>query len=248
MRVPLKWLREYVACELDAAELAERLTMAGIAVEEVEDLAAPVAEIVVGRVHALRRHPGADRLLLAETDWGKGVRTLVTAAQNLKPGDLVPVAPVGASLPDGRRIAAAVFAGVASEGMLCSAAELGLERQSDGILVLTGDWPLGSPVAPAIGLDDRVLVLELTPNRADCLGLLGVAREVAAVTGGRLRLPTVAPRRDGPEECASLARVEVAAPDLCPRYAGKVLLDVRVEPSPAWMQHRLRAAGIRPIN
>lgn len=247
MRVPLKWLYEYVECDLGAAELAEKLTMAGIAAEEVEDLAAPVADIVIGRVKALRPHPGADRLLLAETDWGTGVRTLVTGAKNLQAGDLVPVAPVGASLPDGRRIEAAVFAGVTSAGMLCSAAELGLEKQSDGILVLTGDWPLGSPVAPAVGLDDQVLVLELTPNRADCLGLLGVAREVAALTGGHLRPPAPSPIQDGPES-SSLAAAEVMDPGLCPRYAGKVLFDVRIGPSPAWMQHRLRAAGVRPIN
>ena len=247
MRVPLSWLKEYVDFDLTPAELAERLTMAGVAVEAIEDLAAPLLGIVIGRIGRLSQHPSLPKLLLAETDWGQGPRTLVTGAKNLAVGDLVPVAPAGASLPGGERIEAASFDGVVSQGMLCSAAELGLEKQSDGILVLEGEWPLGTPASRVLGLEETVLELELTPNRADCLGLLGVAREVAALTGGKMRLPSAVPRADGPP-IAELARVEVADPDLCPRYGGKVFLDVRIAPSPAWMQQRLRAAGVRPIN
>lgn len=247
MRVPLSWLREYVEFDLAPEELAARLTMAGLSVEAIEDLAAPLRGIVVGKVLRLGRHPGAERLFVAETDWGEGPRTLVTAATNLREGDLVPVAPVGVTLPGGMAIEAAVFAGVVSEGMLCSAAELGLEKQSDGILVFEGDWTPGTPAAEALGMAELVLEIELTPNRADCLGLVGVARETAAVAGGRLRLPPVEPRAEGPD-VESLAGVEVLAPDLCPRYCGKVAIDVRVAPSPGWMQQRLRAAGVRPIN
>ncbi|MGE5550204.1 MAG: phenylalanine--tRNA ligase subunit beta [Bacteroidota bacterium] len=247
MRVPLSWLHDYVDYDLAPEALAEKLTMVGLAVEAVEDLGAPVKDVVVGRIIDLKPHPSAARLLVAEADWGHGPRTLVTGAKNLKPGDLVPVAPENTVLPGGKTITAAEFAGVVSRGMLCSAAELGLEKQSDGILVLEEAWPLGMPIAKAIGLDETVLEIELTPNRADCLGLLNVAREVAAITGGRLRPPASAPRADGPA-VSSLARVEVLAPALCPRYGGKVFLEVRIAPSPAWMQRRLRAAGIRPIN
>lgn len=247
MRVPLSWLREYVEFDLSPAELAERLTMAGISVEAVEDLALPYQGIVVGKVLEIKPHPSSGKLLLAVTDWGLGRRTLVTAARNLKPGDLVPVAPEGCRLPGGQAIGAAVFAGIVSEGMLCSAAELGLEKQSDGIMVLEGDWEPGTPIAKAIGADETVFVLELTPNRADCLGLLGVAREVAAITGGALHPPSTAPKEEGPP-IGGLAAVQVHDADLCPRYGGRVLVDVRIAPSPAWMQHRLRAAGVRPVN
>ena len=247
MRVPISWLREYVDFDLSPATLAEKLTMVGLSVEAIEDLSAPLKGIVVGKVVRLSPHPSAEKLLLAETDWGQGIKTLVTGARNLSPGDLVPVVPAGAALPGGQIITAVDFAGVTLQGMLCSGAELGLEKQSDGILVLCGDWPPGASVAPALGLDEVVLELELTPNRADCLGLLGVAREVAAITGGRLRPPASAPQSAGPP-VAGLAEVEIQDSDLCPRYDGKVFLDVRIGPSPAWMQHRLSAAGIRPIN
>ena len=247
MRVPISWLKEYVDFDLTPAALAEKLTMAGIAVEAVEDLSSSFAGIVAGKVLSLKPHPHADKLLLVETDWGRGCVSLVTGAQNLQPGDLVPVAPVGTRLPNGQTISAQTIAGVISEGMLCSAAELGLEKQSDGIFILEGEWPLGTPAAIALGLDDVVLELELTPNRADCLGIWGVAREVAALTGGRLHPPSASTQGVG-GGIERLAAVEVWDPDLCPRYGGKVLVDIKIGPSPLWLQRRLQAAGVRPIN
>ncbi|MCL6614727.1 MAG: phenylalanine--tRNA ligase subunit beta, partial [Firmicutes bacterium] len=204
--------------------------------------------VVVGRILRLEPHPSAARLVLAVTDWGLGPRTLVTAARNIEPGNLVPVAPVGTTLPGGQTIAAVEFAGVVSEGMLCSGAELGLEKHSEGILVLEGDWPPGTPAARALGLEEFVLELELTPNRPDCLGVFGVAREVAALTGARLRPPETTLSGTAREEVSDLVSVEVQAPDLAPRYCGKVFLDLEIKPSPLWMQQRLRAAGLRPIN
>ncbi|MGQ9779740.1 MAG: phenylalanine--tRNA ligase subunit beta [Bacillota bacterium] len=248
MLVPFSWLTEYVKTDLSPADLAEKLTMAGIAVEGVHDLAAPLCGVVVGRILWLEPHPSVDRWQIAVTDWGQGPRNLVTAARNIKPGDLVPVAPVGTTLPGGQTIAAVEFEGVVSEGMLCSGAELGLEKHSEGILILAGDWPPGTPAARALGLEEMVLELELTPNRADCLGIFGVAREVAALTGAELRPPATALPVTGPEEVSSLVAVEVEAPDLAPRYCGKVFLDLKIGPSPVWMQRRLRAAGLRPIN
>ncbi|NLG85107.1 MAG: phenylalanine--tRNA ligase subunit beta, partial [Firmicutes bacterium] len=233
---------------LTPAEVAEKLTMAGIAVEGVHDLAAPLRGVVVGRILRLDPHPSVGRWQIAVTDWGEGPRNLITAARNIKPGDLVPVAPPGTPLPGGQTIGTVEFAGVISEGMLCSGAELGLEKHSEGILVLMGDWAPGTPAARALGLEEVVLELELTPNRADCLGIFGVAREVAAITGGELRPPETALPVTGPEEAPSLVGVLVEAPDLAPRYCGKVFLDLKIGPSPAWMQWRLRAAGLRPIN
>lgn len=248
MRVSLEWLREYVKIEMSAAELAERLTMSGIAVEEIEDQASRYRNIVVGRVTAIEKHPGADNLLITKIDTGSsGVKQIITAAKNLKEGDLVPLALSGAVLPGGKVISNIEFKGILSEGMLCSGAELDLEKESSGIWVFDQDWPLGTPVAEALGATDQVLVLELTANRSDCLGMIGVAREVAAVLGVELQIKPPVLKEAGPS-VTQLVRVKVADPELCPRYAVRVVQEVKIASSPQWMQRRLKAAGVRPIN
>jgi len=222
--------------------------MAGVKVETLERLAPPeLAGIVVGEVRQIDRHPAADNLLVCQVDVGKGLHTVVTGATNLKVGDRVPVALPGSVLPGGRRIEAATFRGVLSEGMLCSEAELKVGDDADGIWVLPQDVPIGKSVMDALGLDDTVLHLEIYPNRPDCLSVIGVAREVAALAGTRLRLPEMAVR-EADEPVAQLAAVEVVDTDLCPRYTARVMRHVRIAPSPAWVVQRLKVAGMRPIN
>jgi len=238
---------DYVDIPWPVEELADRLTMAGVLVEGLEPLAPrELASLVVGRVESIERHPAADSLFVCGVDVGGGVRTVVTGATNLRVGDRVPVALPGSVLPGGRRIEAAEFRGVLSEGMLCSEKELQVGDDADGIWVLPADAKLGAPLLEALGLDDTVLHLEIYPNRPDCLSVIGVAREVAALTGGRLRLPSL--HVDEEQEAAEAAAVEVAAPDLCPRYTARVMRRLAVAPSPAWLQQRLRVAGMRPIN
>ncbi|HHZ20599.1 MAG TPA: phenylalanine--tRNA ligase subunit beta [Firmicutes bacterium] len=248
MRVSMEWLREYVATPLNAEELADRLTMAGIAVEYVEKMAQRYAGIIVAEVLEVKPHPQADNLQVCRMGVGTGELTVITAAHNIKVGDRVPLAQTGAVLLNGTKIEPVTFKGVTSQGMLCSETELGLAKESTGIMLLPGDSPVGGDVAKVLGLDDEVLVLELTANRADCYGMLGVAYEVAAVTGLPVKLPEFSVKEENPVDINEMVTVKVLAPDLCPRYAGRVLTDLKIEDSPLWLKRRLLAAGLRPIN
>lgn len=248
MRVSIEWLKELVDFDCSVTELANRLTMSGIAVEEIEDLAAKYQGIVVAQVLELVKHPHADNLTIGKLDAGQfGKKQVITAAKNLTVGDRVPLALSGTTLPNGKAINDVMFKDVLSEGMMCSGMELGIEKESSGIWVFNEAYEPGTPVAKALGEEDQVLVLELTANRSDCLGMIGVAREVAAILGTQLKLPVIHLKETGPAT-ATLARVTVSDPDLCPRYAARVCRNVKIKPSPVWMQQRLRAAGIRPIN
>nr|WP_262366773.1 phenylalanine--tRNA ligase subunit beta [Moorella thermoacetica] len=252
LRVPYKWLQQYVDVTLPPAELADKLTMAGLAVEGVEDLTPGFQKVVAGKIKTITPHPDADHLVICHVDAGRELQ-LVTGAPNVHEGQMVAVALEGARLPGGREIHRATFRGVVSEGMLCSAQELGLDvslvspEDREGIITLPPDASPGADAAEVLGLKDVVLVLELTPNRADCLSILGVAREVAAITGAPIHLPATLPGEDGPE-ITGLATVEITAPDLCARYVARLVQGVRIGPSPAWLQAFLRAAGMRPIN
>lgn len=255
MRVAYKWLKELVDVDLPPQELADRMTMAGIAVEGVENLARGFERVVVGQINSLQKHPDADRLWVCLVCVGEETRQIVTGAQNLKVGDKVPVALDGANLPNGVNIKPSKLRGVPSNGMLCSTAELNLdpkdwsEESREGILILPQDAPVGTPLAVYLGTDEYVLELELYPNRADCLGMINVAREVAAITGGRLKLPQWA---DGVEPELPVqqvdVRVSVEDPDLCRRYTAMLIEDVKIAESPEWMKQRLTAAGMRPIS
>jgi phenylalanyl-tRNA synthetase beta chain len=247
MRVSLEWLKDYVKIDLTAAELAERLTMAGIAVEAIEDQAAQYERLVVGKVLSLTKHSGAAKLMITRIDVGGEQKQVITAATNLKVGDLVPLALSGAVLPSGKTIADVEFKGVLSQGMLCSGAELELEKESTGIWIFDREWAPGTPVAEALDATDQILVLELTANRADCLGMIGVAREVAAVLAVPCEIKPVRLQENGPA-VETLAQVEIVATDLCTRYAGRVVQGIKIAPSPQWLQRRLKAAGVRPIN
>lgn len=249
MRIPYNWLKEYIDLELSPEELAESLTHAGIEVEAVERFAEIPARVVVGEIATLAPHPHNSRLSVAGVDPGSGrLLNIVCGAPNIAAGQKVPLALPGAVLPGRGRIEAAELYGVISEGMLCSGEELGLELGSpDGILILDADTRTGLPLGEALGLDDRILVLDLTPNRADCLGLLGIAYEVAALTGAAVKHPPAAPPER--EELTSEAlRVEVQAPSLCSRYTARLIEDIAVGSSPLWMQLCLLKAGLRPIS
>jgi phenylalanyl-tRNA synthetase beta chain len=252
VRVPYSWLREHCDPGIDAGDLAERLAMTGTEVERVTTLGPASGEgFVVGRILTREAHPDADRLSVCTVDTGDGeARTIVCGAPNVDAGQAVGVALPGARMPGGEKLRKAKLRGVASEGMILSAAELELGEDSDGIMVLEGSPAPGSPLGEVLPLAEPILELEVTPNRVDCLGIYGVAREVHAVTAAPLGpepWTEVAPA-EGEGEVADSASVKVEVPDLCSRFTARVFTDVRVGPSPAWLQARLAAAGQRPIN
>jgi len=252
MRVPYSWLREYCDPGVEPGELAERLAMTGTEVERVGAVGPPSAEgFVVGRVLAAEPHPNADRLSVCTVDTGDGERTIVCGAPNVAAGQTVPVALPGATLPGGHKIGKAKLRGVESFGMICASSELELGEGPPGIMVLEDDGLApGTPLAEALPIAEPVLELEVTPNRVDCFGVYGVAREVHAI-GGTLLGPEPwaedAPA-EGKGDASDYASVAVEVPDLCPRFTARVFTDVTIAPSPAWLQARLAAAGQRPIN
>jgi phenylalanyl-tRNA synthetase beta chain len=253
MRVPYSWLREYCDPGVAVAEIAERLVMTGTEVERIGAVGPPsAAGFVVGRVASAERHPDADRLRVCRVDTGdaEGERTIVCGAANVAAGQTVAVALPGAQMPGGEKLRKAKLRGVASEGMILSLSELEIGADADGILVLEEEAPPGTPLAEVLPLAEPVLELEVTPNRVDCFGIWGVAREVHAISAAPLAAEPWA--EDAPAagagEVADLAAVEVAVPELCPRFTARVFTDVEVGPSPLWLQARLSAAGQRPIN
>jgi phenylalanyl-tRNA synthetase beta chain len=247
MRVPLSWLREYVDIDLAPHELAEELTMRGMEVSAIETAGGDWTDVVVGRVLEVDRHPNADTLWLATVDAGGGPIQIVCGAQNLEPGQLVPTALVGAVLPGDRRIERTKIRGVVSNGMLCSAVELGLGSDAEGIHILGhGDeLRLGQSLAEAVG--EIVLDVDVKPNRGDALSMVGLAREIAAFTGAELRAPD--PRwTETDDRVADRVSVRIEEAGLCPRFTALWFDDVDNGPSPDWMQRRLVAAGMRPIS
>jgi phenylalanyl-tRNA synthetase beta chain len=250
MLIPFSWLSEYVDITLPPAELAHRLTMAGIEVGDVSTRGG-WENCVVGYVRSTRPHPNADSLTLCLVEPGHGDPVeVVCGAPNVAAGQNICFARPGAFLLNmhtGRHeeLKPATIRGVVSEGMICSEAELGISGEHDGIIVLPTDAVPGTPLDDALG--DTFLELELTPNRGDCLSMLGVARELGAITGQPVRAPDVSYPEAGPP-VDSVARVTIADPDLCLRYTASVITGIRIGPSPAWMQDRLTRAGLRPIN
>jgi len=244
----MKWLTELVAVDLTPAELADRLDMTGTAVESVTVTGEALANVVVGRIAEKTKHPEADKLWVTTVDVGDGSpRQIVCGAQNFEAGDKVPVALVGAVLPGGFEIKKAKLRGVVSEGMNCSARELGLGEDHEGLMILPADAPVGVPFAEYAGMSDTVFDLEVTPNRPDCLSVAGVAREVGAVLEQPASWPSQQPAESG-EPADALATVAIADPDLCPRYTARIIRGVKIGPSPAWLAEKITAAGARPIS
>jgi phenylalanyl-tRNA synthetase beta chain len=252
MKIPYRWIREFVDLDLTAEQAADRLINAGVEVASVSPLAPPdLAGVVVGEIEAIERELGEShghRLVLCRVVTGRDRFSVVCGAPNVGPGVRAAFAPPGATLPGGRRVAAARIHGVESQGMLCSERELGLGPEHEaGILLVDADATLGADLVAHLGLDDRVLEVEVTPNRPDCLSVVGIARELAALTGAPFRGPTLAVK-ESDEPAESLARVRIEAPDLCSRFTARVISGIHVRPSPAWLAARLRIVGLRPIS
>ncbi|MBD2610262.1 MAG: phenylalanine--tRNA ligase subunit beta [Nostoc sp. GBBB01] len=249
MRISLNWLRELVEIKLSPEELAETLTMAGFEVEDIEDRRTWANGVVVGRVLERQPHPNADKLSVCQVDIGADeTLNIVCGAANVKADIYVPVATTGTYLPNiDLKIKPAKLRGVPSQGMICSLKELGLPTDVDGIHIFPQEkLTLGSDVRPLLGLDDVILDLTATANRADALSMVGVAREVAALTGGKLSIPL--PSEVPITKNTGNLALKIADTQACPAYIGTVIEQIKIAPSPDWLQQRLRAAGVRPIN
>jgi phenylalanyl-tRNA synthetase beta chain len=249
MRISLNWLRELVEIKLSPEELAETLTMAGFEVEEIEDRRTWANGVVIGKVLERQPHPNADKLSVCQVDIGADeTLNIVCGAANVKADIYVPVATTGTYLPNiDLKIKPAKLRGVPSQGMICSLKELGLPTDVDGIHIFTQEnLPLGSDVRPLLGLDDVILDLTATANRADALSMVGVAREVAALTGGKLSI--FEPGEVSIPKSGGNLTLKIADTQACPAYIGTVIEQVKIAPSPEWLQQRLRAAGVRPIS
>ncbi len=248
MRISVNWLKELVEINISAEELAKTLTIAGFEVESIEDLSKNADGVVIGRVIECDRHPNADKLSVTKVDIGAAEPlNIVCGASNVRKDIYVAVATVGAYLAAiDLKIKKSKLRGVPSEGMICSLAELGLSKESEGIYIFAQDnLSLGQPVASLLGLDDIILDLTATANRADALSMVGVAREVAALTGEVVKLPEVADVKVSDNNTLAL---DISDGSACPAYIGTVIEGVKIAPSPAWLKSRLQAAGIRPIN
>ncbi len=253
MLVPLKWLKDYVDINIDTKTLGDLLTMSGSKVEAIEEMGKEIDKVVVGNIIKIERHPDADKLLITQVDVGSETIQIVTGANNIKEGDLVPIATNGASLPSGIKIKKGKLRGIESNGMMCSAQELAMplenltSEQLDGIYILDKSVQVGKDIKEVLGLDDSVIEFEITNNRPDCLSVLGIARETAATLNLDLKYPEVKVNENN-EQIKDYVAIEVQDSELCPRYASRVVKNVKVEQSPAWMQDRLIKAGVRPIN
>ena len=259
MLLSRRWLNEFVSVDANDHDFSEDMTLSGSKVEVTEVEGSDISNVVVGRVVEIVRHENSDHMWICQVDVGEAAPVqIVTGAQNVKQGDLVPVAKDGSTLPGGVEIKAGELRGVLSNGMLCSFKELGLENRDfpaayeDGIWILSDDAELtglevGQDIREAVGLNDHVVEFEITPNRPDCLSVIGLAREAAVTYGKELKLhePVV---KGGGDGLFDLLDVETPATDLCPRYTARMVRNVKIGPSPKWMRERLRASGVRPIN
>ncbi len=246
MRISTQWLNEWLGSEPEPRDLASRLTMAGLEVEAVEPAAPPLAGVVVGEIVERERHPDADTLSVCKVSTGAEVVQIVCGAPNARAGLKAPLATIGAKLPGGMEIRKAKLRGVESFGMLCSASELGLSEDATGLMELPAGMVAGTTITDALGLDDTILEVNLTPNRGDCMSVQGVAREATLFAGGTLRGPACEPVTP---RSAERFPVDLEAGAGCARFAARVVRGVRGNaPSPMWMRERLRRAGLRPIS
>jgi len=247
MKVSLSWLKAFVPVEMELDELTEALTMMGLEVETVADRYAYLNDVFVGRVAAVKSHPNADRLKICDVELKDEIRQVVCGAPNVMAGMLAPLAIPGTHLPNGEILKPGTIRGEKSEGMLCSEAELDLGMDASGIMALNHDLPVGENLAIALGLSDPVFEIDLTPNRPDCLSIIGTAREVAAIQGKKISVEPVSLDESG-RDIDQYTSVTVEAPDDCPRYTARLLENITIGPSPRWLQNRLISVGLRPIN
>ena len=248
MKISLNWLAEYVELPASVDELAAKLTHAGLEIEGIERLGEDLGGVVVAQIIESKPHPDAEKLSVTRVDAGSlGVLQVVCGAKNYKVGDKVPLATVGTTLPGNKKIGQAKLRGVESFGMLCSTVELGLPQDVDGLLILDPSARPGTPIAEQLGLKDTVFTVNVTPNRSDCLSHLGIAREVAALTGKKVKLPEAGVIETGPAAEGRI-KIRVEAPERCPHYAARIVDGIKLGPSPQWMQARLRSVGVRAIS
>lgn len=247
MLVSLKWLKDYVDIELPVEELADKLTMAGLEVDSIKEIKPEFTGVVVGKIISLAKHPDADKLSLCEVSTGKQVLPIVCGAPNTAIGQKIPLAQVGAVLPGGFKVKSSKIRGVQSEGMLCSEEELGIGGDNTGIMVLPDEFETGEDLSRSDAFRDYVLDVGVTPNRSDCLSVIGIAREVAALTGKKLRYPEIT-FAETDEDIKNITSVKIIDPELCPRYTARIIRKIKIKPSPLWMRQRLESSGLRSIN
>ena len=254
LQISYNWLKRYIDIDFSPEDLSEKLTMAGLEVEALEYLAQGLDDIIIAQISEIKEHPNADKLQICyvKTEAGGEEIPVVTGAPNVAKGLKVPFAGVGSTLPGGMKIEEVELRGELSQGMICSKDELGLqEERAAGIMVLDSDAPLGFSFKKYMKLDDYIYKLDLTPNYARCLGMLGVAREIKSLYAPEKKLikPPISFTEDQSEaHISEQVEIEIEAPELCPRYTARLVKDVEIKESPEWIQRRLKAAGIRPIN
>ncbi|MBW2027943.1 MAG: phenylalanine--tRNA ligase subunit beta [Deltaproteobacteria bacterium] len=247
MRVSLKWLKEFVEIDASPSDLAELLTLAGLEVESLEPVGHSLHDVLTARISAIRPHPRADRLYVCEVDRGDGVVPVICSAPNLEVGAMVPLAPPGTRLPGGIKVKESVIRGEKSVGMLLAEDEMGLTDDHSGIMILSPELRPGTPLPLASDIEDWAIDISITPNRSDCTSVIGIAREIVALTGKTLKKPAIElEEEDTPAE--DLADVTLIDPEGCPRYSAGIIQDVHLGPSPFWIRYRLFVSGIRSIN
>ena len=253
MKISRRWLEQFVDLTgISDDDIASRLTMLGIEIESFEDLSEKYKGFVVGSVLEVEKHPNADRLSLCKVDIGTAVKSIVCGAPNVAAGQKVPVGLIGAVVPHDQHdpegkpfeLKRVKIRGVESEGMICSSSELDLGDDKSGIVVLESNAETGTPLAGYLGLDDTIYEVSVTPNRADCLSHLGIARELASAYSRKLK-PRRSTLRESETPIGGTAKVEVTAPDLCPRYSARVIKNINLGPSPKWLKTAVEKAGMR---
>ncbi|MGE5840920.1 MAG: phenylalanine--tRNA ligase subunit beta, partial [Deltaproteobacteria bacterium] len=247
MRVSLNWLKEYVTIPLSVDELADLLTMSGLEVEAKEPLGHGLHEVVAAKILSVRPHPKANNLWLCDVEAGRGTVQVVCGAPNVRAGMVAPMSLPGTTLPGGVEVKESLIRGEPSAGMLLAEDEMGLTEDHSGVMVLPGSLPPGTPVAQALDLEDWALEIGLTPNRPDCACVIGIAREIAALTGEKLRKPEIR-LRESDRRIETLTSVTLEDPEGCPRYAAGMVCGFELKPSPFWMRYRLHVSGIRGIS
>lgn len=248
MIVTYNWLKEFVDFDLSAEQLSHRLTMAGLEVDFMEHLGDGLDSVIVAQLESVEPHPQADRLTLCQVNTGSEVIPVVCGATNHKTGDLIALAQVGSVLPGDFKIKKSKIRGVESQGMLCSEKELGLADEAAGIMILPIGLELGTPVFDALGRKDVRYEIGLTPNRADCLSVVGIAREIGAIVDKRITLPTKFSLAESHEPIDNLTSVTIEDAEGCPRYMARLIQGVKIAPSPDWLVQRLESVGMRSIN
>lgn len=248
MKISLNWLKEYCDLPVNSEELADQMTMLGLEIEAIEDAGKEIDKVFVGQILDIQPHPQADKLVVCKTDIGKGEPLqIICGAKNMKVGDKVPTAIDGATLPGGLKILKRKMRGIESCGMMCSSAELKLDEDAQGLLILNPEAPIGEDIKNVLGLNDVIFEIEITPNRGDWACYIGLARELSAFYNVPLRLPQFT-LKEIEKPASDLSSVTIECPQYCLRYAGRIIQNVKIGPSPDWLQKKLLTAGQRPIN